>query len=210
MAHPLHVLTPLTGKEAAEKRTVIIGGFEINARLGMVLAVLSAPALLLTLMTVPFLEVYSVLVFPFLLGVGAFAFHMRSADGMRLRMYQSFRDRYKAEDVETFYMCGQEIALDEHFEDVYGASYPISAEALTAVNSIDDLFIVASAAAPAPAPSRALFAVNDDDFAAIAQRRDEAAETAQETWHKATVGGHPVDVDDYSDIFAPTKGTRRK
>lgn len=211
MSHPLHVLTPLTGKEAAERRTVIIAGIELNARLGMILAASAVPALLITLMTLPILGVSCVLVFPLVLIASGLAFYRRSADGMRLRMYQQIRDKYRAEDVETFFMCGIEIELDDRFEDVYSASVPVHVDAVApAYEAVLDVFSARPDHQSVDWSVLDLYAVGQDQFAAIEKVLDEQREVAQETWTRATVGGHPVDHDDYSDIFASRRGNRRK
>lgn len=208
MSQLLYVLTPLTGKEASEKRTIIIGGVELNARLGAVLAVAAAPSLLLTLMTIPFVGVYSLFVFPSLLAAAGFGFYKRSTNGMKLRMYESMRDTYKADDAETFYMCGEEIVLDEHFEVVYSASMPLAPTNINFIESVDSLFNFTEP--PAVAVSTDLFAVDEDLFDRVEQERVAAVVPAQDTWEKTAVGGHPVNDTDYSDIFASKRGNRRK
>lgn len=208
--HPIHVLTPLTGKESAEKRTVILAGIEVNARLAIVLAMCAVPALLLTVIAVPIFGVNAALVFPAVLFAGAMFFYYRPNSGMRLRTYQTLFYKYRAEDVETFYMCQQPITLDETFEDIYSASVPIEANGAVSNFSVDNIF---EATKQTEKVSVDLYAVDEDIYSVLEVERAKQAEQAQEKseWARVAVNhDEPVDADDYGAIFATRRGARRK
>lgn len=107
--HPLHSLTPLTGREAAEKRTVVVGTVELNWRLFMVLASAAPVALLVAAITWPFLGQYAIFVFPIILAGASFLFYRRSNNGMGLHTYQALLDKKRSSDVGKVYLCGYEV-----------------------------------------------------------------------------------------------------
>lgn len=110
--HPLHVLTPLTGREASEQRTVVIGTIELNWRLFVVLVASSPVGVLLAAMLWPFLREYTLLVPPVVMGGAALLFYRRSSkSAMGLRTYQVLLDKRRADDVGKVYLCGYEVDL---------------------------------------------------------------------------------------------------
>lgn len=110
--HPLHSLTPLTGREAAEKRTVVIGTVELNARLAMILGVATPIGFLAAAISWPFLSQYAVFVFPITLFAAAFLFYRRTSDGMNLHTYQALLDKKRSSDVGKVYLCGHEVDVN--------------------------------------------------------------------------------------------------
>lgn len=110
--HPLHSLTPLTGREAAEKRTVVIGTVELNARLAMILGCATPIGFLAAAISWPFLSQYAVFVFPITLFAAAFLFYRRTSDGMNLHTYQALLDKKRSSDVGKVYLCGHEVDVN--------------------------------------------------------------------------------------------------
>jgi hypothetical protein len=110
--HPLHSLTPLTGREAAEKRTVVIGTVELNARLAMILGIATPIGFLAAAISWPFLSQYAVFVFPITLFAAAFLFYRRTSDGMNLHTYQALLDKKRSSDVGKVYLCGHEVDVN--------------------------------------------------------------------------------------------------
>lgn len=163
----MYSLTDMTGRGASESRMVVIGTFEFNWRVWVVLAVGFVPAMFLTLFTYLIFGVWAVLAFPLAEGGALLLFVYRPETGMRLRLWQSIRDRKQATGrfgtqpkVGDFALCGR--VVDPEF----------SAWALVEIGTVPvgtlpaetgqqepahgaSLTSHTSAAGGAPAPSRA-------------------------------------------------------
>ncbi|KQP62876.1 hypothetical protein [Nocardioides sp. Leaf285] len=104
--NPLYVLTEMTGREAAEQRTVVIGSVELNWRLWLVLLGSFVAALPLTFLAFAFVGQLGLVTLPVVLGLGALLFYRRSTQGLQLRTYRALLDTRKARAADQFYLCG--------------------------------------------------------------------------------------------------------
>jgi hypothetical protein len=110
--HSLYTLTAMTGREASAKRTVVIGTFEFNRRVWLILAAAFPAAVLVMAILWMFVGQLALVTLP-VVEVGAvWLFHMRSNSGLRLRTYQAIWDKRTA-SVDEFVMCGQPIDVSQ-------------------------------------------------------------------------------------------------
>lgn len=107
----LYTLTPMTGREASAARTVVVGGFEMNWRVWMILLWTSPVALLATLMLWPFAGQMALVMMPLISGSALYLIHRRTTTGLKLATYQAMWDKKKSV-LDQFFLCGRKIDLD--------------------------------------------------------------------------------------------------
>ena len=107
----LYILTPMTGKEASESRTIVIGTVELNYRVWIIIMMATVPSLFVTMIVWVFLGSYAILTPPVVMAAAVFMFHRRTADGMKLRTYQSMWDKKKSA-LNQFFICGEPIEMN--------------------------------------------------------------------------------------------------
>lgn len=117
----MFMLTPMTGKEAAESRTVIISGFEVGFKTFVICCLAAFPGLILAIIFYPFLGSGALLMFPLAIGGCLYLFQSRSREGLKLRTWQTMVDKKKA-SVNQFFMCGVVIDLDDDGEFTVAAN----------------------------------------------------------------------------------------
>lgn len=103
---PLFTLTDMTGREAAEQRSVVIGTVELNWRLWLILIAGALPSLLAVGVAWPLFGQFALIAAPIVEGIAIWLFYRRAADGMQLRTYQSIYDKRRALRADTWYLCG--------------------------------------------------------------------------------------------------------
>lgn len=125
--HPMYDLTAMTGKEAAEQRTVVIGTVELNWRLWIIFIAATPVALFVGAISWVFIGTLAIFSIPITLGLAAWLFYARSADGLRLRTYRSLWDRRANQVVGKFILCGQvvETSLSQFHRGV-GYTAPVA------------------------------------------------------------------------------------
>ena len=129
--HPLYALTPMTGREAAEQRTVVIGTVEMNWRLWVILIAASPFALFATMIVWTVLGQYALVMLPTVLIAAAWLFYRRSTSGLRLRTYQTILDKRRAQSGDQFFLCGQPIdTSDAQFGRLMTTAVPYGASAV--------------------------------------------------------------------------------
>lgn len=124
---PMYDLTAMTGKEAAEQRTVVIGIVELNWRLWIIFIASLPLSLIVGAIAWVFIGSLAIFTVPIVMGVSAWLFYMRSGDGMKLRNYQTLWDRKSSQAVGKFIMCGEfvETSLSQFRR---GMSYCVAVE----------------------------------------------------------------------------------
>lgn len=105
MSLPVFDLTPLTRGAAAERRAVI-KGFEVKWQTLMVAAFAMLPALLVVGLLWGALGTAAIFAIPVVVGAALWLFNGRSGKGMKLRNWQSLRNRASS-DVGKFYVSGE-------------------------------------------------------------------------------------------------------
>lgn len=111
MSYSMFMLTPMTGKAAAESRTVIISGFEIGFKTFVLCCIGALPGLALAIVTYPLLGSGSILMIPVGILAILYLFQSRSRDGLKLRTWQTMVDKRKAA-INQFFICGEAVDLD--------------------------------------------------------------------------------------------------
>lgn len=105
MAGPrLQVLTPLT-RGAGERRRRVFGGLEVHHATMVVLLLALPPALVLTLVLLPLLGSYALLVLLSVEVTSWWLFRARTRAGLGLRNFETIRDRRRG-DVDCWFICG--------------------------------------------------------------------------------------------------------
>lgn len=153
--HPLYMLTPMTGREAAEQRTVIIGTVELNWRLWIILIAASPVALFVTLVFWPFFGQLALIMLPIVLIAAAVLFYQRSTSGLRLRRYQALMDKKKARSGTQLFLCGVPIDTSEaQFRRVMPAAAPYGRADELAAAKPSGKALVETSPLPSPSPER--------------------------------------------------------
>lgn len=104
------MLTEYTGRTSNQDRTTVIGTVEMRIRTFWVAGISILPAFLLMLITLPLLGVWSALFIPLTIGLALLLIERRSKDGLRLRTYESLRDRTRS-SLNEFRFCGEPITV---------------------------------------------------------------------------------------------------
>lgn len=170
MPNPMFDLTPYTSREAKQRaRTIVIQRMEINYRLAMILAISLVPGFIVVGFAWPLLHEMSIALFPVVLAVSWFVFYRQDKRGLRLRTYQTIRDRLKAKTGE-----------------LYVAGKPVSV-------SMSDLRVLVRSSLPAPrATGRAAVPAADvedlDDLFSPGTPRAAAQPLRQATWDPRYTG----------------------
>ena len=109
---PMFDLTPFTSRRAKQAaRTIVIQRMEVNYRLGMVIVFSAIPGVMLAAAFWPLLREASLLLMLLAVAVGWFLFYRSTRSGLRLRTYQSLRDRVMARNGEL-YVGGKIASVD--------------------------------------------------------------------------------------------------
>ena len=106
----MYNLTPMTGKEASGERTWVMFSMELHRRAVMIVGIALLPTLLLTISLYPLLGQYVIFVVPLIPSAALFLFYFRSSQGLKLRPYQQFSNRRKAQ-LDTLLFCGSSMDM---------------------------------------------------------------------------------------------------
>ena len=130
----VYALTGMT-RDASAQRRMVIQGFDIPARVFMVMLAAAGPALVITLIGWALVGSYAIVLLPaFLAGVFVLV-EGRSRSGLRLRNYQALLDRKRASNGRWF-VCGEE------FDPLHGSAITIiSSSAHRPVASLDEMLL---------------------------------------------------------------------
>lgn len=104
----LFLLTDYTGRTSNQGRTTVIGTVEMKLRTAVIGGIALVPAFLLMLILIPFVGTWSILAVPTVLGLAFLLIERRSNEGLRLRTYQTMRDKYRS-NLNEFRLCGEPI-----------------------------------------------------------------------------------------------------
>ena len=104
----LFLLTDYTGRTSNQGRTTVIGTVEMKLRTAIIGGIALVPAFLLMLIVMPFVGTWSILAVPAVLGLTFLLIEGRSKEGLRLRTYQTMRDKYRSH-LNEFRLCGEPI-----------------------------------------------------------------------------------------------------
>ncbi len=116
MSPSVYSLTALTGRKKNAGRTLIIQGFEVGRRGLIITGLAIAASLIPTFILYGFAGPYAVVFVPPAFIAAAFYFiESRSRKGLQLRMYETIRDKKRA-DTTTFFICWRPVdeGLGEH------------------------------------------------------------------------------------------------
>lgn len=109
---PMFDLTPFTSRRAKQAaRTIVIQRMEVNYRLGMVIVFSATPGVMLAALFWPLLREASLLLMLLAVVAGWFLFYRSTRSGLRLRTYQTLRDRVMAKNGEL-YVGGRIASVD--------------------------------------------------------------------------------------------------
>lgn len=121
------MLTDYTGRTSNQDRTTVIGTVEMRYRTFWVAGIAILPAFLIMIITLPFFGVWSTLAIPGTIGLALLLIERRSKDGLRLRTYQTIRDRNRS-SLNEFRLCGEPITvLGSDFAYVRQIALPVDA-----------------------------------------------------------------------------------
>lgn len=130
----LFLLTDYTGRTSSQGRTTVIGTVEMKHRTFWVAAISLAPAFIIMLITLPFLGIWSALAIPGTIGLALLLIERRSKEGLRLRTYQTIRDR-RSSALNQFQMCGEPITvLGNDFAYIRRMALPTEVKAVEPVD----------------------------------------------------------------------------
>lgn len=107
--HPLYVLTPMTGREAADTRTIVMNGFELNWRLFIVICAGGAASVPFGILGFTLLGQTGLVLMPLVIAASVWLFYRRQTSGLRLKTYRGLWDRYGNREEGVFMLCGSAI-----------------------------------------------------------------------------------------------------
>lgn len=108
----LFLLTDYTGRTSNQGRTTVIGTVEMKLRTAVIGGIALVPGFLLMLIVMPFLGTWSILAVPLVEGLAFLLIEKRSNEGLKLRTYQTLRDK-KRSNLNEFRICGEPIQVSK-------------------------------------------------------------------------------------------------
>lgn len=108
----LFLLTDYTGRTSNQGRTTVIGTVEMKLRTAVIGGIALVPGFLLMLIVMPFLGTWSILAVPLVEGLAFLLIEKRSNEGLKLRTYQTLRDK-KRSSLNEFRICGEPIQVSK-------------------------------------------------------------------------------------------------
>lgn len=104
----LYLLTDMTGRASGSERTMIVATLEMKMRTFWIALAAAVPGLILTALFYPMVGLFAMAWLALTEAAAFFLIERRTADGLRLRTYQTLLDK-KRSNQGTFYLCGQPI-----------------------------------------------------------------------------------------------------
>lgn len=112
MAGVMFDLTPFTSRQAKQQaRTIVIQRVEVNYRLALILLVALVPAVVVAGALWPLLHELGLFMVPITLTAGWWFFYRRDRNGLKLRTYQSMKDRISARSGDL-YVAGKPVRVE--------------------------------------------------------------------------------------------------
>lgn len=104
----LYLLTDMTGRASGSERTMIVATLEMKMRTFWIALAAAVPGLILTALFYPMIGIWAMAWLALSEGAAFFLIEKRTADGLRLRTYQTLLDK-KRSNKDAFYLCGQPV-----------------------------------------------------------------------------------------------------
>lgn len=104
----LYLLTDMTGRASGSERTMIVATLEMKMRTFWIGLAAAVPGLILTALFYPLVGIWALTWLVLTEAAAFFLIEKRTADGLRLRTYQTLLDK-KRSNKDTFYLCGQPV-----------------------------------------------------------------------------------------------------